>query len=372
MTDVTPVLWAVGEHGTVLSSSDGGSQWLRQETGSRQTLAGVAFADCENGWAVGFGTGGDEGAILRTGDGGEQWEILRLLPGTILRDVCCVDSLHVWVSGQCDLRPLILGSIDGGDTWEQQAIGTMGEVVTCIRFVDEKHGWAGTVIDRSPGFWGHLMRSCDGGLHWEANGALPVGIESLTAISEGTCWIAGMAVGDASVGRVARIDGSDILWRQPRNLVGTPRYVFTVGDSAVGVLGAQEVDASMTGVFWLSRDGGINWIGTGMYPYYPKAAAFTDAAHGWSVGKLAGNYGSGVILSTSDGGLNWTKCYGRPDTPVLRDVTCVSSWKRHGVGKPLNNAQGRADAAKGSPSASVSPLPTPGKTGETTARCGRA
>src|SRR5262249_7315518 len=58
---------AVGNTGTVIKSSDGGSTWAVQHYagGTRADLRGVAFADANTGTAV-----GTSGTIIRTTDGG--------------------------------------------------------------------------------------------------------------------------------------------------------------------------------------------------------------------------------------------------------------------------------------------------------------
>src|SRR5437660_8132005 len=60
--------WAVGDGGTILHTSNGGSTWSPQTSGSNSSLLGVAFPDATNGWAV-----GSPGTILHTSDGGSTW-----------------------------------------------------------------------------------------------------------------------------------------------------------------------------------------------------------------------------------------------------------------------------------------------------------
>src|SRR5215469_10757268 len=44
---------AVGEFGTILRTSDGGTTWTKQDSGTQNRLFGVAFGDGNNGTAVG-------------------------------------------------------------------------------------------------------------------------------------------------------------------------------------------------------------------------------------------------------------------------------------------------------------------------------
>ena len=62
--------WVVGEHGTILSTRDGGASWQAQSSGTKSALLGVTFgSDGQRGWAV-----GEHGAILSTRDGGYSWQ----------------------------------------------------------------------------------------------------------------------------------------------------------------------------------------------------------------------------------------------------------------------------------------------------------
>ena len=61
--------WACGRYGTILHTSDGGTTWRPQSSGTKFTLSGICFVDTKNGWAV-----GNKGTIVHTSDGGETWE----------------------------------------------------------------------------------------------------------------------------------------------------------------------------------------------------------------------------------------------------------------------------------------------------------
>jgi photosystem II stability/assembly factor-like uncharacterized protein len=57
--------WAVGDAGTILKTSNGGSSWSSQTSGTNQGLSSVYFTDAQTGWAV-----GKSGTIVRTINGG--------------------------------------------------------------------------------------------------------------------------------------------------------------------------------------------------------------------------------------------------------------------------------------------------------------
>ena len=59
---------AVGECGTILRTTNGGTTWTSQTSGTTNSLWGVSFTDANNGTAVGA-----YGTILRTTNGGTNW-----------------------------------------------------------------------------------------------------------------------------------------------------------------------------------------------------------------------------------------------------------------------------------------------------------
>ena len=77
----------MGENGTILRTTDGGTTWNSQTSGTTVRLEGVSFTDSNNGTAV-----GDNGTILRTTDGGTTWN--SQISGTTnnLNSVSFIDS----------------------------------------------------------------------------------------------------------------------------------------------------------------------------------------------------------------------------------------------------------------------------------------
>ncbi len=65
---------AVGEAGTIIGTTDGGSHWTIQTSGFEGTgtnLAGVSFTDANIGTAVGLDLSLGSAAVLRTTNGGQ-------------------------------------------------------------------------------------------------------------------------------------------------------------------------------------------------------------------------------------------------------------------------------------------------------------
>jgi photosystem II stability/assembly factor-like uncharacterized protein len=60
--------WAAGEMGIILATTDGGTTWEKQTSGTEHSLTDIEFFDTSFGLAVGL-----DGIILKTLDGGATW-----------------------------------------------------------------------------------------------------------------------------------------------------------------------------------------------------------------------------------------------------------------------------------------------------------
>jgi len=89
--------WAVGEAGTILTTSDGGAKWDAQTSPTTNNLWGVQFlADGKRGWAV-----GEAGTILTTSDGGAKWDAQTSPTTRDLRGVqFLADGKRGWAVGE--------------------------------------------------------------------------------------------------------------------------------------------------------------------------------------------------------------------------------------------------------------------------------
>jgi photosystem II stability/assembly factor-like uncharacterized protein len=105
------MLFAVGERGHVLKSTDAGATWQQQRTPTRANLTAVWFVDPNTGWAVGH----DE-VILRTTDGGATWTRTHFEPDRQqpLLDVWFANAREGLAIGAFSA---VYRSTDGGATW---------------------------------------------------------------------------------------------------------------------------------------------------------------------------------------------------------------------------------------------------------------
>lgn len=105
---------AVGDHGIVLLSDDGGRSFRQAKVvPTRATLNAVSFTDERNGWAAGHW-----GTILHTTDGGENWTLQRTDTATD-RPLFSIHFSDVRHGVAVGLWSLLLVTQDGGQTWTE-------------------------------------------------------------------------------------------------------------------------------------------------------------------------------------------------------------------------------------------------------------
>lgn len=146
--------WAVGYGGTILHTIDGGQNWTNQYLGWKctswevdslgdstcvdstalfvPTLCAIVAIDSSHCWAV-----GKEGAILYTSDGGTTWEQQSSGTANELKAVTFLNVSTGWIVGA---GGVILHTDDGGTTWKIQPSGTSDDLLG-VAFIDRDYGW---------------------------------------------------------------------------------------------------------------------------------------------------------------------------------------------------------------------------------------
>lgn len=103
--------WRVGRRG-LIERRDANGKWMKQESGVKAHLNDIAFSNPETGWAV-----GQSGTVLRTTDGGTTWI---KLPSPTAEDL-----VHVTATSNLGASVVTRGgqtfeTTDGGKTWSSK------------------------------------------------------------------------------------------------------------------------------------------------------------------------------------------------------------------------------------------------------------
>ena len=147
---------AVGREGLIVASEDAGLTWSRRQTDSRADLFGVAFATAEIGAAV-----GSAGTLLWSEDGGASWVPMESGVKSDLRAIAFLTPEKAVAVGK---GGVILKTADSGRSWARKKAG-MG--LYAVQFTDERNGYAaggnvGYIKNRR-----RLVPASGGGENWE-------------------------------------------------------------------------------------------------------------------------------------------------------------------------------------------------------------
>ena len=124
---------AVGDIGTVIRTTDGGSQWNLISSNTQNRLYSVQFPSNNIGYAVGV-----NGTVIKTTDGGGNWIVKTQAIADTLRCVWFTDDNSGFVVSR---NGTILKTTNGGDNWQSKPSGTT-QNLNAICFENNNIGYA--------------------------------------------------------------------------------------------------------------------------------------------------------------------------------------------------------------------------------------
>ncbi|MCX6256985.1 MAG: YCF48-related protein [Bacteroidia bacterium] len=158
--------YIVGDNGTILKTTDNGSNWNSQFSGTLNNLMSVCFIDADTGIVVGIAGTTTFETILKTTDGGITWNNNFSTDQTAfyVHSVFCTNSSVGYIAlGGCNINWCTGGiskTTDGGITWNYVYIsGSHPDLMCSIYFPDVNVGYAA-------GNYGTIIKTTDGGNNW--------------------------------------------------------------------------------------------------------------------------------------------------------------------------------------------------------------
>lgn len=104
----------VGANGTVLKTTDGGTNWIAKTSGTSESLNGISYSQPDTGIAV-----GSYGTIMKTIDGCENWTMLSSGTSNILNDIFYYEGSGIAVGN----NGTACYTTNGGSSWTTQVNG---------------------------------------------------------------------------------------------------------------------------------------------------------------------------------------------------------------------------------------------------------
>ena len=276
----------VGYSGKILKTTNGGSNWEIQNSGTIWDLNTINYPDVtppgEWAWA-----GGNHGTVLRTSNSGLSWEVLNLLTTFDFNSIQFIDINTGWVVGKAGE---VYKTTNRGIDWTQQETGNTAEWHS-VNFANANTGWVA-------GEAGLVYKTTNGGINWThqetGNNA---DWYSANFRDENTGWVAGKA------GLVYKTTDGGWSWTHQETGVNVDLHSIKFTDENTGWV------VGNNGKILKSIDGGWSWTsqnsGTSkdlhrvdlLYTTPKGFGGFSQAMTGYVVGA------EGTILKTTNGGV---------------------------------------------------------------------
>jgi photosystem II stability/assembly factor-like uncharacterized protein len=139
--------WIAGDMGKIFTTTNGGENWIEQNSTTTESLWSVNFVNADTGCAVGV-----NGTILKTENGGADW-IQQNSP--VSSFLVSMDFCNDSIGYACGMNGTILKTTNGGSDWFQQVSGTTQGLID-LDFVSSDTGYV-------VGWYGTILKTVNGG-----------------------------------------------------------------------------------------------------------------------------------------------------------------------------------------------------------------
>ncbi|MDR6522316.1 photosystem II stability/assembly factor-like uncharacterized protein [Variovorax paradoxus] len=260
---------------------------------------------------------GDHGVVLLSDDGGRNHRQARQVPVDVaLTSVSFIDARQGWAAGHWGV---ILHTTDGGETWQvQRSDAAQDRPLFAVHFFDEKQGVA-------VGLWSLVLRTEDGGEHWQPVELAPpeggkradLNLFGLFADARGQLFAPGER------GMVLRSDDKGRSWKYMKT-----GYAGSFWSGIAAPSGGLLV-AGLRGSMYRSVDDGGSWQRVDTH----TESSITALARAGK--KIVGVGLDGLVLSSEDGGVSFTASTREDRLPLtsvaLGDQGGATLYSRQGV-----------------------------------------
>jgi len=285
-------LFATGEFGVVLKSSNLGTNWIKlRESTENWRMYGIWFQNENTGIAAGgINNNPRVGIIFRTTNGGNSWDSI-IFNGICFRGLNFINS-YTGFAGGWTMSPSsspIYKTTNSGLNWFQiTPFNSFG--IENFYFLNEYKGFAtGDMVGSEV-----VFKTVDGGSNWNniSNFSIyTIWLCSVVFVNENTGWITGWQQVPFLGGLLRKTtDGGDNWVHQNNNSTNLLYEQFYINENTGWVVGEPELIQKTT-------NGGINWILQSCPPaWWMWDVKFLNENTGWTAGS------QGKIFHTTNGG----------------------------------------------------------------------
>jgi photosystem II stability/assembly factor-like uncharacterized protein len=172
--------WAAGDQGTMIKTTNGGTNWTAQNTGIESDIYDLFFINENTGWAITWDIEFPDyyTIILKTTNGGTNWTANQYpASDNFFNAVYFLNPNTGFLGGVAPDH--LVRTTNGGINWTRMNIDSnivSGFPIISFKFFSDTYGFAsGGHIDIAGVMW----KTTDGGLNWKTEGVGPEPVQSI-------------------------------------------------------------------------------------------------------------------------------------------------------------------------------------------------
>jgi len=178
------LVWACGSESAIIHSINGGLDWELQDAPGGFYLKDIVFPDASSGYACGLDEAEEYGVILGSEDGGQTWEDITPDLTPTLKGLWSVDFSDADRGVAVGEEGEIVYTLDGGQSWTRE-----GPLVSSM-FRDVN--FAGADVGYAAGYDGTMVKFDISSDSWtEQYSATDADLWTVFALDESTAWAGG-------------------------------------------------------------------------------------------------------------------------------------------------------------------------------------
>ena len=306
--------FAVGAAGTIIKTTNGGMNWVTQNSPFFAFLWDVTFVDANTWVIVGVDVSvGNNGIILRTTNGGDNWNIVQNQPGANYKGVDFPSPNAGYVVGAGTIHK----STDQGASWVLQPSGTGN--FYCVDFYNDLIG-AAAGINR-------VMLTTNGGINWIAQTVIENILDLVTGIVQLDANNIAGGVETPNNDYIMKTTNGGLNWINYHNFLNLNgeimRDMYMVNNTGFIV--------TNNGRIVKTTNGGLSWVSDSTFlPPYPQAFVFMGL-NMFDENLIYITGGGGTVIKSTNSGINWNMQIGFQRD--LRGIQFLSSNVGYAAGE---------------------------------------
>ncbi|MDA8345667.1 MAG: hypothetical protein M0Z66_09305 [Thermaerobacter sp.] len=298
--------------GGLLITRDGGQTWSQVGTKRGWSLNGVSMVSAQDGFAAG-NNATQQGFLIKTTNGGQTWtQVLPSLAPTSFVDF--PGAKHGFGIGIPSDTQAFLATSNGGKTWSETTrlpANAMG-----LSFVNANLGYA-IAAPKNAGTTMQVLRSTDGGQHWQVEANLSAAAGNLFATTPYVKFF------DAQHGILETEDYPQVVleatsdggktWTKvstQQSVPGSWQQISFLSPQMGYAISTTINQGQATVVMQETTDGGTSWSTVKQFTNgdWAEAMYFQSPELGWLAMRSAptSQNPATVIMQTTDGGKTWS------------------------------------------------------------------